>query len=950
MVAKVIGKKKTKKKAGTARTGAEHSRSTTRDVLSYLYGPGRAQEHHDPHLIASWDGLVDDPAAAASPEEAQVRLSKLAAELDRLTVIHPRRGRDLWHCAVRTAPTDRLLTDQEWNQTARELVDAAGIAPKGDPAGCRWIAVRHADDHIHIVATLRRMDGKMPNRSNDYLRLRQTCRSLEERYGLTATPPVDWTASRRATRAELGKAQRLGRDAVAGNLNTGSLMRRLPVDGSTRAFERKTTAQAAGWARAVSARDTLRRRVRSAAAAAADEPAFIRALADAGVRVRTHDLPTPGGERVPAGYEVHLPGDLTASRDPIWYAGSTLDPDLSLPRIRERWQGVVPPPRNTHANAAASAPSPSPSDTRTRAWNAAVSPLAQAARAFDTGSDTVGDAPSSALRNAATDAHRAANSQAVGDLLTIAADQAPGQIRDQLTAAAHAFERGARVPIQRTHNEVSSSLRRATQAMHAAGQAMTRRQEIAAINALILTSVETLHAALAWHRQLRLTAQAASTQRAIHHLRLAAWQLDPVHHFPDRDAAQRPDLRRAVHATLGGLIDPAQITSDPAYPILATMLHRAEHTGYDPAPVLHAAADNAEIGKAPHVPGLPLADLLAFHIQQRLNTPAPAADGPRTVNDVPGWPAHNEPAHNEPARGGEEEHPAGERYADLIHQAAREWFGDMHADLRTPELTAALHAAEQAGLQPHTLLRETKMTPPWVNPQGRPAPGADRALSKELADQINQRVTDHQHAEHPDRPPALSHPIPEKWAQLQSLLINALRNHGLADTVDQLYSPALEDLLHRAHTNGIDITALVQASANTVGPIDSAESLPHPIHRQLSDALHRTDTPYLAILRAHLPQRPGIASPDQVAAAPAWKTVLAKLRKARDAGHQPEQLLQRAISNSRVFKNADSIAKVIAWSIDHLTGGPTPSRPSTGPQPWNRRPTSRLPTDRGRHP
>ncbi|WP_378230904.1 relaxase/mobilization nuclease domain-containing protein [Actinomadura syzygii] len=876
-----------------------------------------------------------------------MRLSELAAELDRLTVIHPRRGRDLWHCAVRTAPTDRLLTDQEWNQTAREMVHAAGIAPKGDPGGCRWVAVRHADDHIHIVATLRRMDGKMPDRGNDYLRLRQTCRNLEERYGLAVTPPVDWTASRRATRAELGKAQRLGRDAVAGNLATGPLMHRLPVDGSAHASEKKTTAQTAGWARAVSARDTLRRRVRSAAAAAADEPAFIRALADAGVRVRTHDLPTSGGERVPAGYEVHLPGDLTADRDPIWYAGSTLDPDLSLPRVRERWQGVVPPPRNTDADAdAASAPAPSPSDTRARAWNAAVSPLAQAARAFDTGSGTAGDDPASALPHTATDANRAANSQAVGDLLTIAADQAPGQIRDQLTAAAHAFERGARVPIQRTHNEVSSSLRRATQAIRAAGQAMSRRQETTAITAVIVAAAGALQAALAWHRQRHLTAQATSTERALTHLQLAAWQLDPVHHFPDRDAAQRPDLRRAVHATLGGLIDPAQITSHPVYPILATVLRRAEHTGYGPAQVLHAAADNAEIGTALHVPGLPLADLLAFHIQQRLNVPAPAVDGPRTTSGAPGGPAHNEPAD-----GGQEEHPARKRYADLIHQAAREWFGDMHVNLRTPELAAALYAAEQAGLDPQILLHEAKITPPRLHPQNRLVPGADRALSKELADQINQRVTDHQHAKHPDRPPAPSHPIPKKWAQLRSLLINALRDHGLAATADQLYSPELADLLQRAHTNGIDITAPVQASANAVGPVDSAGSLSHPIHRQLSDAPHRPDTPYLAILRDHLPQHPGIASPDQIAATPAWKTVLAKLRKAHSAGHQPEQLLQRAVSNNRVFKNPDSIARVIAWRIDHFTDGRSLGQSKgRGPRRGSDRFPYRQPSDRGRTP
>ncbi|SDB93163.1 hypothetical protein F610DRAFT_00523 [Streptomyces sp. LaPpAH-199] len=68
----------------------------------------------------------------------------------------------VWHCPVRTAPGDRYLTDTEWAEVARRVVHATGIAPDGDERACRWIAVRHADDHIHIMATTVRADGRRP--------------------------------------------------------------------------------------------------------------------------------------------------------------------------------------------------------------------------------------------------------------------------------------------------------------------------------------------------------------------------------------------------------------------------------------------------------------------------------------------------------------------------------------------------------------------------------------------------------------------------------------------------------------------------------------------------------------------------------------------------------------------------------------------------------------------
>ncbi|WP_345423499.1 hypothetical protein [Pseudonocardia xishanensis] len=55
---------------------------------------------------------------------------------------------------MRLSDADRVLPDEQWAEIARELLHDAGIAERDDPGGPRWVAVRHADDHIHIAAVL----------------------------------------------------------------------------------------------------------------------------------------------------------------------------------------------------------------------------------------------------------------------------------------------------------------------------------------------------------------------------------------------------------------------------------------------------------------------------------------------------------------------------------------------------------------------------------------------------------------------------------------------------------------------------------------------------------------------------------------------------------------------------------------------------------------------------
>jgi hypothetical protein len=80
-------------------------------LLRYLYGPGRSNEHGHPHLVACWN---DDPAGL---EPGVV-------------------------------------------PGGRHDVRRLAHLPEQPLPACRWVAVRHADDHIHLVVTLARPDGR----------------------------------------------------------------------------------------------------------------------------------------------------------------------------------------------------------------------------------------------------------------------------------------------------------------------------------------------------------------------------------------------------------------------------------------------------------------------------------------------------------------------------------------------------------------------------------------------------------------------------------------------------------------------------------------------------------------------------------------------------------------------------------------------------------------------
>ncbi len=195
-----------------------------------------------------------------------------------------------------------MLSDQQWAEAARELMARTGLAPDGDADAVRWVAIRHAEDHIHVVATLARTDGGRPVVWNDGYRVRDACRAIERRFGLRSTAPADRTAARCPKRGEHEKTARHGRAEVP--------------------------------------RVALRRHVQLAAAGARSEQEFFARLRAANVLVRQRF-----SQRDPtqlSGYAVALPGDHNGDGRPVWFGGGKLAADLTLPRLRHRWRPSQP--------------------------------------------------------------------------------------------------------------------------------------------------------------------------------------------------------------------------------------------------------------------------------------------------------------------------------------------------------------------------------------------------------------------------------------------------------------------------------------------------------------------------------------------------------------------------------------------------------------------------------
>ncbi|QOT19883.1 relaxase/mobilization nuclease domain-containing protein [Paenarthrobacter sp. YJN-5] len=266
-------------------------------LLVYLAGPGRANEHTDPHLVAgsapimAWhndDQLNRDAALSIAHQLDQAR-NVLGVEV---------KGGHVWHCSLSLRADEGDLTDEKWAQIATDFMDEMGFTEASGKAPVAWVAIRHGhskagNDHIHIAASMAREDGTKWSSHLDYKRAQDTARALEKKHGLEELSPV--YAMRGLRPGEREAAERRGRDEPE--------------------------------------RRSLARKIRACATAAADEAEFVRRVRRAGAMIKPRYA--AGRDDVVVGYSVaeRPPKGIR----PVWFGGGHLAKDLTLPRLRGAW-------------------------------------------------------------------------------------------------------------------------------------------------------------------------------------------------------------------------------------------------------------------------------------------------------------------------------------------------------------------------------------------------------------------------------------------------------------------------------------------------------------------------------------------------------------------------------------------------------------------------------------
>jgi relaxase-like protein len=171
------------------------------DLVSYLFGPGRHDEHVDQHLVAGYaDAVFSAPDRLWQSEPGvQRQVRGEARELGwELEYPHSRWQSEVprgyvWHCSLSVKAGEGQLTDAQWSEAAHAVVSAIGCSGDSGKASCRWVAVRHGlsaegNDHVHIAVNLVREDGTKASPWNDYRKVGTACAELEERFGLQPVP------------------------------------------------------------------------------------------------------------------------------------------------------------------------------------------------------------------------------------------------------------------------------------------------------------------------------------------------------------------------------------------------------------------------------------------------------------------------------------------------------------------------------------------------------------------------------------------------------------------------------------------------------------------------------------------------------------------------------------------------------------------------------------------
>ena len=294
----------------------------TGGLMRYLVGPGRANEHENPHVIAGSRDIVRkwgdwETISVSQASEIATRLDAYMHETGTFPTGKARRfnpatgavewngeieANHVWHCSLSLSPEEAALGDEVWGRIASDFMSEMGFSGTDGKAPCRWVAIQHGSaknggDHIHIAATIVREDGTKWTPWYDQRRAQKACNVLEHRYGLLV---VESREHARGSRCDSAAAQ--------------------------------NAAKRAGTSR--TDRAVLEERLRAAATAAASEADFVRRARRLGVRL--HPRFASGRIDIVVGYSAALRTEN--GQQTRWWGGGRIARDLTLTQLRTRWQ------------------------------------------------------------------------------------------------------------------------------------------------------------------------------------------------------------------------------------------------------------------------------------------------------------------------------------------------------------------------------------------------------------------------------------------------------------------------------------------------------------------------------------------------------------------------------------------------------------------------------------
>ncbi|MFD4532220.1 hypothetical protein ACFWNL_12830 [Kitasatospora sp. NPDC058397] len=425
------------------------------------------------------------------------------------------------------------------------------------------IGLGHADDHIHILATVVRADLTQARLRGDQYRVEDELTKIESQYGLrdlseTRTREYRDAIPKRAKGKELHKAQRLGREGTD--------------------------------------RDRLRTAVRQALAGAADEEEFTARLIAKGVLLGVRRAPS--GDVT--GYKFALPnGDKSG---PIWFSGSKLASDLTQPKIQARFALGVDEP---------AFPTPDPRTWPADGRHRASTTIERAYPAFDNDQDA---------------ARAEAVIRGGLEVLDTLAATSPTLSRKELHQAARALEY-TRTAHTRAAGADLRAMRPAARELLHAGPATGRGEDGTAAATVLTSLVLLAIVIAKWHAAQGHRHQADAARTAADHLRAAYTRhaAKPIAHLTlEGRLLPKPDHDRqadAVRRTLPG--DQAtRLLAEDNWAALAATLAQAEAAGHNPTTLLTNATGRRELTTADSP-----AAVLTWRIRRDagLPTPAPAA-------------------------------------------------------------------------------------------------------------------------------------------------------------------------------------------------------------------------------------------------------------------------------------------------------------------------------------